>query len=111
MISQAIAQYLAVGAGVVAVPLTSLFKNKGWDLKLKASLAYVISVLTSLGVVIPTAIAGAPVNSGATIATSIAASQILYSLIFRGTKLDQKLTDSLVKPKPVDTPTDNGPVA
>lgn len=111
MISQTVAQYLAVGTGIVAVPLTSLFKSKGWDVKFKTILALVVSVLTSLGVVIPAAIAGAPVNSGATIATSIAASQILYSLIFKGTKLDQKLTDSLVKPKPVVTPTDNGPVA
>jgi hypothetical protein len=99
MISQVVAQWLAVGAGVVAVPVTSLFKNKGWDKKAKFALASFVSILASLGIVIPAAVTDAGVNSGAVIATSIAASQILYKLVAEGTKFEDKLASSLVKPK------------
>lgn len=100
MISQETLQYLALGAGVLSVPITSLLKNKNWDTRVKFVLSTVISFLAGLAVVIPVdASNAASVNIAATLATTLAGAQIIYKLLFEKTSLDQKLTNSFVKPK------------
>jgi hypothetical protein len=92
MISQTASQLIAVGAGALVVPITSLFKSKGWDVKVKFLLSAVLSVIASLGISIPAdATNDAVVNYGGTAAVVFATAQVLYKLVFAGTKAEDKL--------------------
>jgi|SRR3954470_5008998 hypothetical protein len=94
MISQTASQLIAVGAGALVVPITSLFKSKGWDVKVKFLLSAVLSVLASLGISIPAdATNDAVVNYGGTAAIVFATAQVLYKLVFEGTKAEDKLAN------------------
>lgn len=100
MISQTVVQLLAAGAGVVAVPITSLIKNRGWDTKLKFAFSGVVSVLASLGVSITVDATNASeaVNYGSLGAISLAVSQIAYKIFFADTKAEDKLASIGSKP-------------
>lgn len=103
MLSLGAIQWIAAGAGVVAVPVVSLFKNRGWDKKVKFFWASVVSIVASLGVSIPLDVTDAgTVHYGAIGATTLATAQVVYKLLFEGTRVEDKLTDTLVKPKHVE---------
>jgi len=92
--TQTVTQLIALGAGALVVPITSLFKQRGWDVRLKFILSAVLSFLASLGISIPTDVANdGYVNYGTTAATVFATAQILYKLVFEGTRAEDKLTD------------------
>lgn len=94
MISQTVTQLIAVGAGVLVVPITSLIKSKGWDVKAKFFLSTIISLAASLGITIPIDATNAGfVNYGTTAATVFATAQVLYKLIFEGTRVENKLAN------------------
>lgn len=92
MISQTVTQLIAVGAGVLVVPITSLIKSKGWDVKAKFFLSAILSFAASLGITIPVDATNAGfVNYGTTAATVFATAQVLYKLVFEGTRAESKL--------------------
>lgn len=94
MISQVVTQWIAVGAGALIVPITSLIKSKGWDIKAKFILSAVLSFVASLGISIPVDVTDAGVvNYGTTAATVFATAQVLYKLLFEGTKAEGKLAN------------------
>ena len=94
MISQAVTQWIALGAGALIVPITSLIKQKGWDVKAKFLLSAVLSFVASLGISIPVDLTDAGVaNYGTTAATVFATAQVLYKLVFEGTKAEDKLAN------------------
>jgi hypothetical protein len=114
MISQVFTQWIAVGAGALIVPITSLIKSKGWDVKAKFLLSAVLSFVASLGISIPVDVTDAGVvNYGTTAATVFATAQVLYKLLFEGTKAENKLANvgSGTKVDTVLPEDDRGPYA
>lgn len=94
MISQAVSQWIALGAGALVVPITSLIKQRGWDVKAKFLLSTVLSFVASLGISIPIDLTDAGVaNYGTTAATVFATAQVLYKLVFEGTRAEDKLAN------------------
>jgi hypothetical protein len=94
MIPQVVTQWFAVGAGALIVPITSLIKSNGWDVKAKFLLSAVLSFVASLGISIPIDVTDAGVvNYGTTAATVFATAQVLYKLLFEGTKTENKLAN------------------
>jgi hypothetical protein len=100
MISQTVAQILAVGVGIFSVPLASLLKNEQWGTKLKFFVTSLVPLVASLGISIPIELTNAgDIHPGATAATTLAVAQVVYRILFSDTKLENKLANSLVKPK------------
>lgn len=100
MLSQTVIQWIAVGAGALVVPISSLLKNPTWAPKVKFALSVLVSVLATLGVAIPVELSDvANVNFATTGAVVFAVSQLLYKLGLAKTPFETTLANSLVKPR------------